>query len=208
VHLSLSFNFMRHGSDLSCHGWKHWVLNHVIIESIPNWLFRSVCVLAFWINDAMTIVPSAKVFRDIKDVCCKLLKLRLHVFWRGVARHLWGIISAGLVDQRLITMLPDSLVSCKSTNCHWNDCVEYLAFPILVILLHISVAHCRFLESNLLNGLQVDITDFLVVSDKFCNFLDSVLVKEVRELLQWHRLLLLVKRSNQNRLLNLDNFFL
>ena len=60
----------------------------------------------------------------------------------------------------------------------------------------------------MLDSLQVNITNLLVIPDKFCNFLDSVLVKEVREFLKRHRLLLLVKGSNQNRLLNLDNFLL
>ena len=93
---------------------------------------------------------------------------------RWIVVHL-GVVERGLhLDERLTCFLEEGLVSGQRTDDHLVNGIEDLALPVVVVDLHLLMALGVGLKCLCLDGLQVVVTNVLVVLHKGVYFFKAV----------------------------------
>lgn len=178
-HLKLLVNLRDELEQSQVEFSDHIVLVHIVEETILNGLLRGLLVNVLLNTLALAIPPSTKSLGRLEDVAVELLQLATKLIHTWMVGEVQTDVLSLHLDQWLPVLTKESLCSGQCSNHHCDDGIEDLSLPIVVIDLHLWLHQRSCLEGRLLNGLQVDVSNVLVVLDELVNFLDSVGLKEV-----------------------------
>ena len=163
------------------------MLVEVVEESETDRLLARFFVSCLFKNLAEAVHPATELLCRVQNVLGKLVELSLDLVSCRVVRHFRIVVLGSHTNQRLAA--PESFVSCHGSDCHFCDCVENPSLPVVIVLAHFFAVLGVFLERALFDALQVDVADVLIVFDKLCDRLLTVLVEVLGELVDGHDLL-------------------